>query len=264
MGMTLILVLITLFSACVALAMSVVAWRAVRGERLRSEARVAALAAELEDVSAPSLEFDIPVGPTSGSAISLMSGAPLLADVPEPVAVLQSSEMFATEQVLETRSRMPIALLAGATIVGTAIVAVVLVSTIERPSASPAPVDTTSQVTPPIQPTLPEPTPAAPGTTVELVKLGHHRDNDRLIVEGVVRNPANGSWVHHLTAVVLMFNSSGALVATERSPVESSDLEPGAASQFAVSVPGSEIVRYRISFRTDERVVPHVDKRNDL
>jgi hypothetical protein len=74
----------------------------------------------------------------------------------------------------------------------------------------------------------------------------------------------SGSGVPDLTAVVLMFNSAGTLVATERTPVESSDLEPGASSRFAVSAPGSDIVRYRVSFRTDEHVVPHVDKRNGL
>jgi hypothetical protein len=172
--------------------------------------------------------------------------------------------MFATEQNAATHSRTPIAIAAGSVIVGSVVVVLGLLSTIGRPSASAA----TAQVGVPasdlIRTAPPQRSPDAPEAAVELVALGHHRDDQRLTVEGVVRNPATGTWVPHLTAVVLMFNSAGTLVATERTAVESAGLEPGAASRFAVSVPGFDIVRYRVSFRTDEQVVPHVDKRNGL
>ena len=45
--MDLILILVTLLSLTVAAMMSIVAWRAVRSERRRSEARVTALAADI-------------------------------------------------------------------------------------------------------------------------------------------------------------------------------------------------------------------------
>jgi hypothetical protein len=49
------------------------------------------------------------------------------------------------------------------------------------------------------------------------------------------------------------FIASAAAVAT---------LTPGAQSPFAISIPGAEAVaRYRVSFRADDRIVPHVDRR---
>ena len=47
--MNIVLIVITLLSLTVAAAMSIVAWRAVRNERRRSDARVRALAADIQD-----------------------------------------------------------------------------------------------------------------------------------------------------------------------------------------------------------------------
>jgi len=44
--------------------------------------------------------------------------------------------------------------------------------------------------------------------------------------------------------------------------VESPALVPGGESRFIVSVPSAaDVGRYRVSFRTDDRVVAHVDRR---
>jgi hypothetical protein len=45
-------------------------------------------------------------------------------------------------------------------------------------------------------------------------------------------------------------------------PVQSSSLRPGGETTFVVTVPGAgDVGRYRVSFRTDDRIVPHVDRR---
>jgi hypothetical protein len=97
---------------------------------------------------------------------------------------------------------------------------------------------------------------------LQLVSLNHERTDDRLTISGVVRNPARGTEVDHLTAVVLLFNQQGGYLTSGRSPIETATLQPGAEAKFVVTVPGaSDVGKYRVSFRTDDRVVPHVDRR---
>lgn len=110
--------------------------------------------------------------------------------------------------------------------------------------------------------------PARPAQTVaaaqalELLSLDHERADDHLTVRGVIRNPPRGSELDHLTAVVLLFNQQGGFLTSGRSPVESAALQPGTEAQFVVTVPGAaDVGKYRVSFRTDDRVVPHVDRR---
>jgi hypothetical protein len=100
-----------------------------------------------------------------------------------------------------------------------------------------------------------------PALPLELVALGHERDGERLIVRGIVRNPASGAAVDRLTAVVFLFNREGGFLSSGRVAVATSAL-PGTESTFVVTVPGAVAVdRYRVSFRTDDRIVPHVDRR---
>jgi hypothetical protein len=97
---------------------------------------------------------------------------------------------------------------------------------------------------------------------LQLVSLNHERSDDRLTISGTVRNPPRGAEVDHLTAVVLVFNQQGGYLTSGRSPIESATLLPGAEAKFIVTVPGaSDVGKYRVSFRTDDRVVPHVDRR---
>ena len=106
---------------------------------------------------------------------------------------------------------------------------------------------------------------AAPATLpLELVALGHERVGDQLTVRGVVHNPASGAGMDRLTAVVLLFTSEGGFIASGRAFVESPALRPGGESTFVVTVPGAtDVGRYRVSFSTDDRIVPHLDKRHE-
>jgi hypothetical protein len=106
--------------------------------------------------------------------------------------------------------------------------------------------------------------PARPRVAValELVELGHERDGDRLTVRGVVRNPAGGAEVDRLDAVVLLFDREGTLLTTARAAIEAAALGPGGESSFVVNIAGAaNVSRYRVSFRTEDQVVPHVDRR---
>jgi len=95
------------------------------------------------------------------------------------------------------------------------------------------------------------------------VALGHDRDGDRLTVRGVVRNPASGMALDRITAVVLVYKLDGGFVGSGRATVDSTMLGPGGETAFTVTIPAaSQIGRYRVSFRTEDRVVPHVDRRD--
>ena len=219
--------LILMASMVVTAIMSAVAWQSAREERRRSEARIAALAAEIHDEPV--------VGPT---------------------IVGSSGDLFATRQQLGAGSRLATVAAVGLLVCGSiAALAVVSSSASSRASSRtpPAPADRVAV----------DRVDASNADPIELVALGHQRDGDRLTVRGVVRNPPTGAALDRVTAVVLVFKEDGGFVGSGRATVESSALGPGGETAFTVIVPGAASVgRYRVSFRTDDRLVPHVDRRN--
>jgi len=94
---------------------------------------------------------------------------------------------------------------------------------------------------------------------LELLALSNERAGDRLIVRGIVR--AQGlAGAGPIVAVVSAFDRDGGLVASARSPLERA---AGIESNFAVTMAGADALqRYRVSFRRDDRVIAHVDRRN--
>jgi len=217
------MVILTFISLAVAIVMSVVAWRLAERERVRSAARVAALAAEIRDADRTN---DLPLR-TDAAPAGLV---PMFATV--------SSEGRNSRLVMLTA----IVLIGGA--VGASMV-------LFSPFASRTVVPATSRV---------ETRLALP---LELIALGHERDADSLVVRGVLRNPSNGAEVDALTAVVMLFNHDGGLIGSGRAAVEASRLLPGGETAFIVTVPGAgNVERYRVSFRNSEHVVPHVDQRS--
>jgi len=224
------LIIITVVSLVVAAVMSAVAWRITRDERGRSEARVSALAADIHGE-----------GPS-----------------PSPVHV--SDSFFAEE-----RSRTPgspfRALAIGILVVGTAIGLVVFASGSPRSSVAAAPTAAAApgnSVAP--TPKAPEAPVAAP---LELVKLGHEREGDRLVVRGVVRYPA-GTDVANLVAIVSVFNHAGDIAASGQGLVAGTRPEAaGVESTFVVTVPGvRDVARYRVAFKSNERIIAHLDRRD--
>jgi hypothetical protein len=168
------------------------------------------------------------------------------AAVPDSVAPVNVNGLF--ERETETRVAAPwIA-------VGAAVVAGLLVGaawTLGRSSDPPEAPATPAEIT-------------APGRELplELVALRDERLDDRLTIHGVVRNPSAGAGVAHVTAVVLLFNSQGGFVTSGRATIDRDALGPGAESAFAVTIrDAADVGRYRVSFRDDLRVIPHVDRR---
>lgn len=233
-----LLLVVTLTSILLAAIMSVIAWRIAGDERRRSEARVAALAADIHDepqlADAPVVADDLDLRPTRGASIG--------------------SDLFAAPQP-RSASRWAAVLAGGVFVLGCALAVAILLSGGSSVGAR--------SVAPP-QPAAAAP-PAAPARPLELVALGHERDGDRLIVRGIVRNPGTGAPIQALAAVVFLFNRDGGFLTSGRVTIDTSALRPGGESPFIVTVPGAtDVGRYRVSFRTDDRVVPHVDRRDPL
>ncbi len=97
---------------------------------------------------------------------------------------------------------------------------------------------------------------------LELVSLEHEANGSRMTIRGVVRNPVSGAELHHLSAVVVVVDQNGGFLAGGRATIDALTLVPGSESAFLVTVPrGGEAGRYRISFSSDDRVIPHLDRR---
>ena len=230
------LLIVTLMSMLLAAIMSVIAWRIASEERRRSEGRVAALAAEIHGVAAQ------PVPPPRRLDEDL--------ELRPAAARTTGSDLFAQTQPVASRSRLVAVVAIGVFMFGSAAALAIVLSAGSRSVANPA--TRANAVT------------AARAMPLELVALGHEREGDRLTVRGVVRNPASGERLDSLTAVVFLFNHDGGFLASGRAAVESAPLGPGGESAFVVTVPGAnDVERYRVSFRTDDRIVPHVDRRHE-
>ena len=221
------LLIVTVTSMLIAAIMSAVAWRLAGDERRRSDARVAALSAEIHE-------------PEGRVARAYSSNDPAYRGDPEPTY----STLF-TEPQPRSGARPLAAFVVGALVVGAVgAMAVVVPRTLTRaPRVAP---------------------PATASVPLELVALGHERVGDQLTVHGVVRNPSTGTAFDQLTAVVFIVAPDGEYLATGRSAVEAPALQPGREATFAVTVPGAgEVGRYRVSFRTGDRLVPHLDRRHE-
>jgi len=233
--MEITLIVVTLLSLAIAGAMSIVAWRVAGEERRRSEARVAALAADIRSSDA---DVDLPLEPVVAGAQT-------------------SGNMFTFIQPVTALPRLATVILAGVLVVGAG--AALLVA-LGRSGAVAA-----NSVTKPVARAA-ESQAAAPPTTaqaLELVALGHDRDRDRLTVRGIVRNPLSGSPVNQLTAVVVVYDRAGGFLTKGRALVQVPSLGPGGESTFLVTIPGAaDVGRYRVSFRSEDRVISHVDIRS--
>jgi hypothetical protein len=103
-------------------------------------------------------------------------------------------------------------------------------------------------------------TPAAPAW-LELGGLTSTTVGDTLVVSGTVRNPGLFSR-SDLQVVVFTFDAAGSVITSARAAIDARSLVPGATSTFTVRIPGAAAsARYRVSFRDDDAMVPHLDRR---
>ena len=99
---------------------------------------------------------------------------------------------------------------------------------------------------------------------LELVSMRHERQGDTLVVSGLVRNPHNGQPVSGLSAVAFTFDRQGTFLASGRASARLSPARQRATSRRFRSRCRNRPAcgRYRVSFRTEDGVVPHVDRRD--
>jgi hypothetical protein len=258
--MEVVLLTVTLASLATAIGTSVLAWRVMRAERLRSEARIAALAADLgfddrdrqiraerPHPQAPPVSAPVIPAPEIPAAQIDLS----IAD--ETVAA--PAGMFA----VRPRGRSMPRVVAGVGIA--AAVAALVIGTLVLTSDR----STSEHARRPAAAAATAPAAAATTTTAEvpldLIALGHEREKDRLTVRGVVRG-ASSTASDPLTAVVLLFNREGSEIGTGRAEVAPAGTDPAGERTFVITVPSAgDVGRYRISFRSADHVVPHVDRR---
>lgn len=274
--MDVLLIGVSLVSTVVALVMTAVAWKVSRDQRAVSAARVAALSAAASadlglagEKPSPATTLEqfepepITVGaarpaPWAASRISSFSATRTSAPRPEPHEVTTKPVTIETPSPGQTMSE---GFLGGGVSAPTdsgrqrslAVAAIVLFGLVlvggywtvfgDRSSAT----------------TLSAANSASP---LELVSMRHERRGTRLAVTGLVRNPVAGAPVDRLAAVVFLFDDRGGFITSARANVDFLKLSPGDESPFVIDVEApSSVARYRVSFRNDAGIVPHVDRR---
>jgi hypothetical protein len=296
--MDIILLGITIVSLVVALVMSVAAWRLMRDEKRRSAARVAALSVAVNEPSVINRPAGFAQTPAASAALEQFADAPTVKTVTRapwtspstarpaaaiPVAAVKRPSPFDSTDSADANS---VSLRTAATPLAPPELTLNEREVVTHSSgflgAAELPRDNGGR-----QKTLafaavilflvmsgglvwmmsgPEGTSAVavgPNSPLELMSLTHARQNEKLAVSGLVRNPVNGKPIEHLSAVVFLFDRMGTFVTSSRANVDFLKLGAGDESPFVVSLDAPATVsRYRVSFRTDEGIVPHIDRRS--
>jgi hypothetical protein len=240
---------ITVVSLLVALVMSVTAWRLMRDEKQRSAARIAALSAAANDEpTLPDIPLAQPAASAKPAAVRMPWKPASIAPIEragEPVVTHASG--FLGSAPIERQSGGRQRGLAIATLVFFVVITGAFLSTMTGSGNAPAAAGAASTNAP-----------------LELVSLSHARQNEKLAVSGLVRNPSAGRPVEKLSAVVFLFDRAGTFVASSKAHVDFLKLGAGDESPFVVAIDApASVARYRVSFRTDDGVVPHIDRRGD-
>lgn len=105
---------------------------------------------------------------------------------------------------------------------------------------------------------------ASQGTApIELTSLRHERAGTSLVITGVVHNPGRGRAYDDLSAVAFAFDADGNYLTSGRAGLDFRRLSAGGESPFSITLPAAAgVARYRVSFRTEDAVVPHRDRRD--
>lgn len=277
--MEFVLVIVTIVSLSLAVAMAALGWRLIRDNRARSAARVEALEALAAETPMPVAD----IAPRARFSTIEDEPEPAVRPAPRPAPVADvripqdvrppARPTFGQEPVramFGQESRIsPEPMFGGAeekgapsrrwvALAGVAAVMAVLTLTIyaiSRPGAI------GSFFAPRVSAEAASTVTAQP---LELLSLKHSTDPDgSFSVIGLVQNPANGKPFQKVVAVLYVFAPDGSYFASGRATLEV-PLEPGAESPFAIHVPNvGKVGRYRVGFRLEDgAVVAHVDRRD--
>jgi hypothetical protein len=220
---------ITLLSLVIAAASGYIAWRSIRREHLRSNARVASLAEAMDEHSLPPFRT-FETEPAADLSYEFRS------ETAAPAATLTFEAM---ETYPSIRRRL-LSVLIGASVVVAGVVAIAMMSDRSEPPP-PAPI-----VSPHAQ-------------SLELLSLVASREGSTLAVTGLIRSRADEP-LTMVTAVVSAIDAKGRPVG--RGSVPLTAIMPRGESKFVVRITDvNEAARYRVSFRSATGVIRHVDRR---
>jgi hypothetical protein len=252
-----VLIVITLVSLSMTIALAVILVRLVRDERRRSDARVAVLremaeaAVErqaTEGVQPSAISYELSATRRSTDAL------PLPADLDLDYAsddTRSGAELFIRPEPSTAWPRR-------VAVVGILTLLVAAAGLAVR-SRSAAPAATTTVATGAT-------TGSASGQQtglLELLSLKQTQDTGALTITGLVQNPRDGAMLSKISATALVFSADGTFLASGRAPLDYTVLRPGDESGFVISVPvNAPVARYRVGFRSEDgRVIGHIDRR---
>ena len=253
--MELALIVTTAVSVVLAAAMGIVAWRLARAERVRSAARVAALAADLREVE--SVREQAAVGirgePARIHQVARRSIEFDNLELRSGRAAVPAGEMFRGWSV------RPIGIAPGGRACGRQLRRRDVAGaghrdqprrTVDRRTGRPC--------------RLPRQRGPRTRVPLELVALSHDRDGDRITIRGVVRNPRDGAQRRPAHGRRVPVRSRGRVSWERTGGHRRSRIGAGRRSRRSSSRVdhAANVGRYRVSFKTGDRVVPHVDRRN--
>jgi hypothetical protein len=251
-----LLIAITVVSLGVALAMGVVAWRTSQELKRQGAARVAALtaAAGLPERAAPhapgtDVVGQVPVGPTPirderGAEPGLSTFPRASSSVHAPGTVSVHSGFLGAEAPVRESGNHQRWLATAAAILAVVLGGFVYVRMSGNTQAAA--------------------TQAEAASPLELLSLRHEREGVNLSVAGLVRNPPSGAVVERVTALVYLFDQQGSFVTSAKAPIDFLKLTAGDESPFVIKVAAPQsVARYRVSFRTDDGTLQHVDRRGE-
>ena len=262
-----VLIVITLVSLCMTIALAVILVRLVRDERRRSDARVAVL----REMAEAAVERQ----PTEGAQLSAISYQ-LSANISQSVSCqprtsrptfcdclpIWTSITATTTRARERSSSSGLNLRQPGRGVWR--------SSGFSPCWSPQsawPCARDRDPPRPRQRSRPAPLPEAPPSQqtalLELLSLKQTQDTGALTITGLVQNPRDGAVLSKISATALVFSADGTFLASGRAPLDYTVLRPGDESGFVISVPvNAPVARYRVGFRSEDgRVIGHIDRR---
>lgn len=250
---------VTVISLSMAFAMGVVTWRLMREERMRSDARVAALMADVErarergvggtgrpvshttDTARPVPTVERPLRrrrPDPATPAPSPAGSAGPGTAPPNAVAVSPTGLFATATGSPALPRRVLATVGAAAVVLAAVSFAMLSNST------------------PIEPGVGTPQP------VELLSLSHAREGEYLAITGSIRNPQAGIERAQLSVAATVFDRDGTVVGMGQTPLPVTVLAPGGETPFAISLPDADLInRYRISFMQGQTSVPHVDRR---
>jgi hypothetical protein len=242
-----VLIVITLGSLAMTIALALLLARLVRAERQRSDARVAMLRDLADDTAREQAERMNPADDWDRGELVTDDIADY--DPADRIGSRPSADLFVRPQA---RSAWPKRILVAATI---ALVAGLGAFTLRTTSTSGVP----GFVAGGTQQTASTQTPGL----LELVSLKQTQDAGALTITGLVQNPRDGAVLSKVRATALAFGADGSFLASGGAPLDFTMLRPGDESGFVISVPvTSPVARYRVGFRSEDgHVIGHVDRR---